>query len=473
MFDVGWPHQLSARSTGAKTMTKFFSGNVSNVLKRPLQGLLMLALMGGTTACSHLDLQKVTAREAPVVLGPPVRTNRTPLEGAFACMARAINAHNATGVAPIGIGVGDIKDYTGKYSQDEGSTITQGGSLMVYSALGKLDGAIQIQERFDTRIGELELAYIDRRQLGDGNVHMVDGQSQVPWMPYFGGTILRSDYYIVGGITEVNYNIQTGGAEFTIGGIGPQARIYTMNIGVDLRIVNSQTLLVAKTVSLQKQITGFEVGFDIFRFFGDTLYDVNIGNKSQEPLQLAVRSVLEQGVIELVSAVSRVDYRPCAGGEHLTISTQSADELMLVEPGVTPVAGVTAPAGNTGAGAVAGAVPLQGQVNTAGDARVAFEFGSNAMEAASGTAVTRIVEQIAAGNAMDVTLVARDSETYAPVRRDELTAERLRVFTDALAARGVNPAQVNVTWRPSPNDLGIVRDGAGYQEIARVRVSVP
>jgi hypothetical protein len=81
----------------------------------------------------------------------------------LACYADHIAA---TRRPPVVIGVGDVKDYTGKYSINEGNAITQGGALMVYSALGKLGGAVSIAERFDPVIAERELAYADRRQLG-------------------------------------------------------------------------------------------------------------------------------------------------------------------------------------------------------------------------------------------------------------------------------------------------------------------
>src|SRR5690606_38373722 len=58
-------------------------------------------------------------------------------------------------------------------------------------------------------------------------------------------------------------------------------------------------------------IVGFEVGFDIFRFFGSNLWDVNLGAKNMEPLQLGVRIALEQGVLDLIGAVTQVDPTSC------------------------------------------------------------------------------------------------------------------------------------------------------------------
>lgn len=282
----------------------------------PLALSAALALpAGGCLPLAEFHSVQNAPDEAPVMYGPKVYRNATPLDGALACLGAKVRAKHQR----FAIGVGDIKDYTGKFSQLEGAAITQGGSLMLYSALGKLGRGIRIHERFDTRIGEAELAFIDRRQLGNGRANTVDappgpnGEAPrpVPWVPYYGGTILESQYYIVGGITEVNYNIQTGGAEFAVSNIGPKARTFTMNIAVDLRLVDTRSLVVVKTANFQKQITGYEVGAGVFRFFGIELFDINVGAKNQEPIQLGVRTTLEYAVLDLIGSIARVDYRPC------------------------------------------------------------------------------------------------------------------------------------------------------------------
>jgi curli biogenesis system outer membrane secretion channel CsgG len=275
--------------------------------------------------CVSAPQQRFAPGEAPVVLGPAVRDNVTPMEAVLACYADHIAA---TRRPPIVIGVGDVKDYTGKYSINEGNAITQGGALMVYSALGKLGGAVSIAERFDPVIAERELAYADRRQLGDGRNHQVGGPNggqNVPWLPYFGGTINKSDYFIVGGITELNYNINSGGAEFAVNQVGVKARTFSQSVSVDLRIVDTKSLMVVRTVSLTKQFNGYEVGLNVFRFFGSKLYDVDIGAKGQEPVQMGVRAALEEGVVRLMAAVTQVDHRPC-----MTMRPGSGEQIPLV-----------------------------------------------------------------------------------------------------------------------------------------------
>jgi CheY-like chemotaxis protein len=147
-------------------------------------------------------------------------------------------------------------------------------------------------------------------------VHHVAGEKggqTVPWLPYFGGTIHKSDYFIVGGITELNYNINSGGGEIGVNQVGFKRRAFSQSVGIDLRIVNTKTLMILKTVSLTKQFNGYEVGFNIFRFFGSDLFDIDIGAKGQEPLQLGIRATLEEGVVRLLGAVTKVDPKPCLG----------------------------------------------------------------------------------------------------------------------------------------------------------------
>jgi curli biogenesis system outer membrane secretion channel CsgG len=266
----------------------------------------LLATAGG---CVGVPQVRLAPGEVPQLVGAAVRDNRTPMDPALACFAGVLGA---TARPPV-IAVGDVRDYTGKFAVNEGNAVTQGGALMVSSALGKLGRGVVMAERFDPTIAERELAYADHRQLGDGAVHEVAGPGggKVAWLPYYGGSVAASDYYIVGGITELNYDIRSGGFEAAVNQLGPKARTYTQSVAVDLRIVDTKSLLVVRTVSLAKQFTGYEVGFGLFQFFGSNLFDVNIGAKGQEPLQLGIRTALEEATMQLVGAVTRADPSAC------------------------------------------------------------------------------------------------------------------------------------------------------------------
>jgi curli production assembly/transport component CsgG/holdfast attachment protein HfaB len=276
--------------------------------------LIALALVQGCAiAPDSMRREVLSEGNLPIVLTSKPTPNNTPVTASLVCYGEQLAS---TSRKNISIAVGNIRDYTGKQGDQEGFLVTQGGAMMAYTALGHMAPSISIRERFDTTIADAELQYIANRQLGDGQKHeAVDPNSgeteEVLWKPYFGGSVLQSDYYIVGGITELNFNIQSGGAELSVNNLGGKARIYTMNIGVDLRIVGSQTLKVYDTVSIQKQISGYEVGLDIFRFFDDELWDVYSGAKNQEPLHLAVRMAIESAILELLPSVTHLKPQDC------------------------------------------------------------------------------------------------------------------------------------------------------------------
>ncbi|NML08037.1 hypothetical protein HHL13_19785 [Sphingomonas sp. G-3-2-10] len=423
--------------------------------------LLVSVLLPTLAGCVSLKQQRLAPDEEPVLLGASARDNRTPMDPAFACFGAQLMAAQRQ---PLVIAVGDVRDFTGKYSVNEGTAITQGGALMVASALGKLAGPVTLAERFDPTIGERELGYTDRRQLGDGSAHIVrgaGGASSVPWLPYYGGSIAASDYYIVGGITELNYNIRSGGAEVRVGQVGPKARTYNQSVAIDLRIVDTRSLLVARTVSLTKQFTGYEVGFNTFRFFGSQLFDVNIGAKGQEPLQLGIRTTLEEATMRLVGAVARVDPQSCIAMQSWNPAT-TLPPIGFAERAAPLVksAALAAQALNTAAQTIPGS----------GDGvALMFEPGSSDL-GGSALAVLDRVAGAARTGPVELRIAARDGEVLEPANRDALTDQRIAAVVAALAARGVGKAGIALRWRPAPTDTTLHRGEAGAQTLARLRI---
>ena len=322
--------------------------------------LILATLLGGCAAGGGIQR---APDQAPQLVGPSVTRNTTPLEPAFQCMGAALRQRLPQKPK---IGVGQVRDYTGKFSElDGGSAITQGGSLMTISALAKLRGAVRVFERFDTTVPEWELNLLGKRYLGDEKPHAINNNGnveQVPWKPYTGGTVVETDYFIVGGITELNYTITSGGARVEINQMGPSARSFIANVAVDLRLIDSKSLEVLENVSLQKQVIGREVGLSVFEFFSDVLVDIEVGGKHLEPLQLAVRTTLEQAVLELLGPMAGtdpaacIDYRP----ENLQLKSGSSLKLESLPPAVPPANGspvTTAPASSVGVPAATSQAP--------------------------------------------------------------------------------------------------------------------
>jgi len=425
------------------------------------QAFLLTLAATSLAGCVSLKQQRFAPGEEPMLMGPSARDNRTPMDPAFACFGARLSAGASRRLV---IAVGDVRDFTGKYSVNEGAAITQGGALMVASAIGKLNGPIVLAERFDATIAERELGYTDRRQLGDGNAHAVaagTGASNVPWLPYYGGSITASDYYIVGGITELNYNIRSGGAELRVGQVGPKARTYTQSVAIDLRIVDTRSLLVVKTVSLTKQFIGYEVGFNTFRFFGSELFDANIGAKGQEPLQLGIRTTLEEATIRLVGAVAGSDPEACIRMRSWTSleAIASVGTLGRVVASVRSAARGIAPL-NT--------VAPAGPGGSDGSALL-FEPGSSDL-AGRTLALLDAAVSVAREQPVELRITARDIEVLEPAKRDALTDQRIAAVTEALVARGIGKDRIALRWRPAPSDTTIRRREAGTHDLARLRI---
>ena len=82
-----------------------------------------------------------------------------------------------------------------------------------------------------------------------------------------------------------------------------------MNVGLDMRLVNTSTLEVADVISYQKQIIGRQISAGVFDFLGANFFDISGGESALEPIQLAVRAVIERAVLEMVTRIYRVARR--------------------------------------------------------------------------------------------------------------------------------------------------------------------
>ncbi|MEM9148558.1 MAG: CsgG/HfaB family protein [Pseudomonadota bacterium] len=242
----------------------------------------LLSLAALAAGCGVSPVADSAGRYADPIGTAPVIDNATPYTASLACLSAEIAAMDAGD--PPRFAVGEIGDYTGKVSDLGGAKITQGAALMAVSALAKL--GLPLVERLDMRIAQQELKLANNNLVSDaGAVRLIQP-----------GSIPGSDAYLIGGITELNYNLRSLSAEafYDAGGVG--ARLFVMNVAIDLRLVETATLQVADVVSYQKQILGREVRAGVFEFFGSTLFDVSVEERALEPMQLAVRAMIERAV---------------------------------------------------------------------------------------------------------------------------------------------------------------------------------
>ena len=233
----------------------------------------------------------------------PVTANPTPYSQSLYCLADYARRYNLPSPR---MAVGRISDYTGTVSADGGRQITGGASLMATSALAK--AGARIVERYDTSVSELELRYANNKLIGD-QVPGSPSPEDTQYRRILAGQVPGSDFYLVGGITEVNYNIRSGGFDAAVGEVDTDVpgsgivtgRVFVMNIAMDLRLVQTTTLEVVDVVSYQKQIIGREISAGVFDFLNGNVFDISAGTGGFEPVQLAVRALVERATIEFMA----------------------------------------------------------------------------------------------------------------------------------------------------------------------------
>lgn len=288
------------------------SSRLRGVAAPLLAAASLLALQG----CASTTANPTTGLYARPMGNAPVTHNDTPYSSALVCLA---SYARQTGVRPPRIAVGRIADMTGKSDQITGTQLTQGASMFAMTALGK--AGERLVERYDTAVPEIELHYAGTKLLSDAPERA--GKDPDNFRRTYVGQIAGSQYYIVGGITELNANIRSGGID-GFGGATSTTRpkgtldhtTYVMNVAIDLRLVDSRSQEVVNMVSYQKQIVGRQVSLGVFDFFHGNMIDLSGGTSGAEPAHLAVRALVERGVFEFVANLYGLkDQRSCLPAE--------------------------------------------------------------------------------------------------------------------------------------------------------------
>lgn len=240
-------------------------------------------------------------RPEPQFNGPvPVRS-ATPVDQALACLARQPEVRR-TGLT---YAVHTVQDLTNKYVVDEdGAPVPRDVAGMLVTQLAK--AGVQQVNRSNTAVSEWEIAQARAQLLGDGTPTLVGGRP-IPFRPLNKGVVLGSDIVIDGAITQLDYNTYSNVVEANVSGIGGGRRAFALTVGADLRVTDTRTTRIVLARSYAKQAVGTEISASIFRFFGEQLFDVKIGDKSQEGLHAGIRWMLGEAAYDIVATLSRHD----------------------------------------------------------------------------------------------------------------------------------------------------------------------
>jgi curli production assembly/transport component CsgG/holdfast attachment protein HfaB len=272
---------------------------------------LTLALMGVMALSGCISpVPGPDGKYATPIGGAPVTENPTPYSDALFCLGQYAADHHIP--APH-IAVAALRDLTGQLDANGGRPITQGAMLMAISALGK--AGIQLVERYETDVPKLEFDLANNKLVSD---QKLEPGIKRDYRAIYPGEVTGSDYFLAGGITELNSSIRSSKASATIKTADrsndtatPSINAYVMNVGLDLRLINTISLDITDIVSYQKQIVGYEVGAGLFAFFGNQILSINGSSNAEEPIQLAVRSLIERAMFQLVSRLYKVPQAQC------------------------------------------------------------------------------------------------------------------------------------------------------------------
>jgi len=107
---------------------------------------------------------------------------------------------------------------------------------------------------------------------------------------------------IEGGIIDYNSNVLTGGTGVAIFGIGPYTQYTQDQVVISMRLISVQTGEVLSSVTIQKNLLSTQDGATMVKFYnqGTRTFEFDSSQSFNEPGNYALRSAIEQGIVELV-----------------------------------------------------------------------------------------------------------------------------------------------------------------------------
>ena len=203
----------------------------------------------------------------------------------------------------ITIAVYSFTDKTGQRKPNDNfsslsSAVTQGAESWVIQALQEVgDGTwFQVVERvgLDNLVKERQLIRSTREQY--------EGEEATVLKP-----LLFAGLLIEGAVVGYDSNVVSGGSGARYLGIGATTQYRVDTVTISMRIVSVSTGEVLSSVTVQKNIASHATGVDVFKFLdmGTKALEIETGMAINEPVNYAVRSAVEQSIVELVEQGER------------------------------------------------------------------------------------------------------------------------------------------------------------------------
>lgn len=237
---------------------------------------------------------------------------------------------------PVVAAVYGFSDKTGQRKPSDklaniSFAVTQGAEVYVIKALQEVGQGrwFKVVERvgLDNLTKERQIIRQARESVGD--------QRQLKPM-MFAGVVVE------GGIIGYDSNTLTGGAGARWLGIGPSTQYRQDVVTVNMRAVSVQTGEVLVSVTVTKSIISVGNSLTVFKFFdqGTKAFESEIGFSANEPVNYAVRTAIEQSVVEMIKEGDRKGYWAFKKPEPLTpvVKVEEVKKDELVQANTAPKA---------------------------------------------------------------------------------------------------------------------------------------
>ncbi|OYU51305.1 MAG: hypothetical protein CFE27_12370 [Alphaproteobacteria bacterium PA1] len=266
--------------------------------------LICTALSTLMAGCASVPAADVRVAPVATLKGSAVAQTMTDYSAALKCVSDVAGSQDYP--APR-IAVGHITDMTGADDLYLGRRLTQGATLMAITAVS--NAGMRVIERFDTGVTQVDLDFANNRLLRDSATVIRTPQE---------GQIQGVDLYIVGGISEYNHNLQSRGQDASISKSGRNGGSafatngdYVVDVGMDLRLIDARTTEVIAVKSYRKQVRGQQRELGAVLASGSDTIDIGIGGRKNEPIQMAIRSIIDRSVFEFTAGLYGSDASNC------------------------------------------------------------------------------------------------------------------------------------------------------------------
>jgi curli production assembly/transport component CsgG len=217
-----------------------------------------------------------------------------------ATIIKEINTLPAPAGPKISVAVYGFKDLTGQRKPSStlslfSTAVTQGAESYLIKSLQEAGNRqwFTVVERvnLDNLLKERQMIKQTREIYEGANAKMLPPLS-------LAGVILE------GGIIDYNSNVLTGGTGFAVLGIGPYTQYTQDQVVISLRLVSVQTGEILTSVTIEKNLLSTQDGATAMRFYdqGRQSFEFDSSQTFNEPGNYALRSAIEQGIVELVKS---------------------------------------------------------------------------------------------------------------------------------------------------------------------------